>query len=125
MIRQTPPQSQGLYDARNEHDACGVGFVVDVKGRKSAKVVSQALEVLSNLEHRGACGCEENTGDGAGILLQVPHDFLVHECDLLGIALPEPGYYGVGMVFLPQDHDDRLECEREFEHIIEDEGQRS
>ncbi len=124
MIRQTPPQSQGLYDARNEHDACGVGFVVDVKGRKSSRVVGQALEVLSNLEHRGACGSEENTGDGAGILLQIPHEFFRNECAGLDIQLPEYGQYGVGMVFLPQDETDRLECEREFEHIIVDEGQR-
>src|SRR6476469_9856923 len=123
MIRQTPPQSQGLYDARNEHDACGVGFVVDVKGRKSAKVVSQALEVLSNLEHRGACGCEENTGDGAGILLQVPHAFLKDACAGLGFELPDSGEYGVGMIFLPDHREQRRRFEKTIEKIIAEEGQ--
>ena len=97
------PPAQGLYDPAHEHDACGVGFVVDVKGRKSHAVVSQALTVLKNLLHRGACGCEVNTGDGAGLLIQMPHAFLARECAALGIALPAPGHYGAGLVFLPRD----------------------
>ncbi|PWT94122.1 MAG: glutamate synthase subunit alpha, partial [Blastocatellia bacterium] len=123
MNRHTTPQRQGLYDARNEHDACGVGFVVDVKGRKSSTVVKQALEVLLNLEHRGACGCETNTGDGAGVLLQTPDEFLHRQCADLKIDLPEFGQYGVGMVFLPQDASAKEYCEHEFENIIREEGQ--
>src|SRR5688572_28643603 len=96
------PPAQGLYDPAHEHDACGVGFVVDIKGRKSHAIVSQALTVLKNLLHRGACGCEVNTGDGAGILIQMPHRFLERECARLGITLPAQGRYGAGLVFLPR-----------------------
>src|SRR5450432_368090 len=117
------PGPIGLYDPANEHDACGVGFVVDIKGRKSKRIVQDAIEVLLNLQHRGACGAEKNTGDGAGILMQVPHGFLVEVCDRAGITLPEAGRYGVGLVFLPTDPDVRLECERLFEQAIRDEGQ--
>src|SRR5215813_10712794 len=95
-----PPDAVGLYDPRHEHDACGVGFVVDIKGRKSHAIVSQALQVLKNLAHRGACGCEVNTGDGAGILMQMPDRFLRTECQTLGITLPPAGQYGAGLVFL-------------------------
>jgi glutamate synthase (ferredoxin) len=97
------PPKQGLYDPRFEHDACGVGFVVNIKGDKSHEIIEQALTVLQNLDHRGACGCEENTGDGAGILLQVPHGFFQPACDGLGFDLPDPGEYGVGMIFLPDN----------------------
>ena len=90
------PEKQGLYDPRFEHDACGIGFMVNIKGEKSHEIVEQALTVLENLDHRGACGCEENTGDGAGILIQVPHVFLKEACAGLGFRLPEPGDYGVG-----------------------------
>jgi glutamate synthase domain-containing protein 2/glutamate synthase domain-containing protein 1/glutamate synthase domain-containing protein 3 len=118
------PPAQGLYDPAHEHDACGVGFVVDIKGRKSHAIVSQALTVLKNLLHRGACGCEVNTGDGAGILIQMPHDFLVRECGRLGIALPAPGHYGAGLVFLPHDPLERAECQAVLERIAAEEGQR-
>src|SRR5512132_4673318 len=104
------PGKQGLYDPAHEHDACGVGFVVDIKGRKSHAIVSQALTVLKNLLHRGACGCEVNTGDGAGILIQMPHRFLTRECGRLGITLPAPGHYGVGLVFLPRDPAQAATC---------------
>jgi len=124
MARAGFPPKQGLYDPRFEHDACGVGFVVNIKGKKSRQIVEQALTVLKNLDHRGACGCEENTGDGAGVLLQVPHAFLQHACGGLGFRLPEPGEYGVGMIFLPPDQDQRQHCERAIEKIIADEGQR-
>src|SRR5918995_834886 len=97
----TMPPAQGLYDPANERDACGVGFVADMKGRRSHKIVRQALQVLINLEHRGACGCEVNTGDGAGILLQMPHGFLRAEAARLGWELPEERGYGAGLVFLP------------------------
>src|SRR5213594_3639250 len=118
------PPKQGLYDPKFEHDACGVGFVVNIKGDKSRQIVEQALTVLENLDHRGACGCEENTGDGAGILLQIPHAFFQHACEGLGIRLPEPGQYGVGMIFLPPDRDERQRCEQTLEEIIASEGQR-
>jgi glutamate synthase (NADPH/NADH) large chain len=117
------PQKQGLYDPQHEHDACGLGFVVDIAGTKKHDIVRDALQVLSNLEHRGASGCEQNTGDGAGILVQIPHQFLVSQCDQLGIVLPLPGQYGVGMLFLPRDLGDRKECERLFEAIIREENQ--
>jgi glutamate synthase domain-containing protein 2/glutamate synthase domain-containing protein 1/glutamate synthase domain-containing protein 3 len=118
----TPP-AQGLYDPRYEHDACGVGFVVDLKNRKSHDIVRKAIQVLLNLQHRGACGCEANTGDGAGILLQMPHKFFVRECAKLGIRLPGPGAYGVGMVFLPPDAKERALCEQIVERVIREEGQ--
>ncbi|MEE9569101.1 MAG: glutamate synthase large subunit [Candidatus Binatia bacterium] len=123
--RQLPgvPHRQGLYDPSYEHDACGVGFVVNVKGKRSREIVEQALTVLQNLGHRGACGCEENTGDGAGILLQVPHDFLQNACDGIGIHLPRLGQYGVGMIFLPPDRDQRHRCKQIFEEIVRSEGQ--
>ncbi len=118
------PPAQGLYDPAHEHDACGVGFVVDIKGRKSHAIVSQALTVLKNLLHRGACGCEVNTGDGAGILIQMPHAFLRRECGRLGVALPAPGQYGAGLVFLPRDPRERAECQAVLERIATEEGQR-
>ncbi|HEY0375564.1 MAG TPA: glutamate synthase large subunit [Pyrinomonadaceae bacterium] len=118
------PRRQGLYDPRQEHDACGVGFVVDYTGRRSHDIVRQAINVLLNLEHRGACGSEKDTGDGAGILLQTPHEFLARECERAGIELPRLGRYGVGMVFLPRDAEGRHECERLFEKIAREEGQR-
>ena len=114
---------QGLYDPGQEHDSCGVGFVVDIKGRRSHRIVEQALEVVINLLHRGACGCETNTGDGAGMLLQLPHRFLRKEAGRLGIDLPGPGAYGAGMVFLPRDRAQRAEVEALFERIVAEEGQ--
>jgi glutamate synthase (ferredoxin) len=117
------PERQGLYDPRYEHDACGVGFVVDLKARKSHDLVQKAIQILVNLEHRGACGCEANTGDGAGILLQVPHRFLQKEFERLGIAVPEPGGYGVGVAFLPTDSQDQKRCIGLFEQIVREEGQ--
>src|SRR5438093_9126283 len=119
-----PPPAQGLYDPRHEHDACGVGFVVDIKGRKSHAIVRQALQVLINLLHRGACGCESNTGDGAGILLQMPDRFLRRECATLGIALPPPGAYGAGLVFLPRDGGQREKVQALLHSIVTEEGQR-
>jgi glutamate synthase (ferredoxin) len=118
------PPKQGLYDPRFEHDSCGVGFVVHIKGEKSHEIIEQALTVLQNLDHRGACGCEENTGDGAGILMQVPHGFFKDACAGLGMRLPEPGEYGVGMVFLPDNRTQRRRFEKAIEEIIADEGQK-
>ncbi len=117
------PPRQGLYDPAHEHDACGVGFVVDIKGRKSNAIVRQALTILKNLEHRGACGCEVNTGDGSGILVQMPHAFLSRECARIGITLPAPKWYGAGLVFLPTDPAQAARCQGIFEEITREEGQ--
>src|ERR1700726_412774 len=106
------PPKQGLYDPQFEHDACGVGFVVNVKGKKSHEIIRQAIQVLLNLDHRGACGCEVNTGDGAGILIQMPHAFLAKSCAAVGIDLPDERQYGAGMVYLPPDARERRECEQ-------------
>ncbi|WP_079933378.1 glutamate synthase large subunit [Carboxydocella sp. ULO1] len=117
------PPKQGLYDPQFEHDACGIGFVANIKGKKSNEIVRQALTILLNLDHRGGQGSETNTGDGAGILMQIPHAFLVKECARLGIDLPEPGQYGVGMLFLPVDPEERAACEQKLVEIIAEEGQ--
>ncbi len=123
MAQINGPPAQGLYDPRFEHDACGVGFVVDIKGRRSHQIVRDALTVLHNLRHRGACGCEANTGDGAGILLQVPHAFLKNACAEAKIDLPGPAEYGVGMVFLPPDAAQRRTLEKHVERVIHEETQ--
>ena len=102
--------NSGLYDAQFEHDACGIGFVAHVKGRKSHQIISDALTILENLDHRGACGAEPNTGDGAGIMLQIPHEFFYDECLKIGFSLPETNNYGVGMLFMPKDIRTREEC---------------
>ena len=114
---------QGLYDPQNEHDSCGVGVVADIKGVKSHEIVEKALQVLINLGHRGACGSDPRTGDGAGILFQMPHQFFAKVCTQLGITLPPPGAYGVGMVFLPQAPAQREMCQSIFEGVVQDEGQ--
>ncbi len=111
------PTPQGLYDPRFEHDACGVGFICHMKGKASHAIVSDALQMLENMNHRGACGCEENSGDGAGILVKTPDAFLRGKCKELGYALPPAGDYGVGMVFLSQDAALRQATEREFEKV--------
>ena len=119
------PPKQGLYDPRHEHDACGIGFVAHIKGQRSHGIVQQALEVLVCLDHRGARGAEPNTGDGAGILLQIPDRFLREEMAAAGVELPAPGHYGVGMVYLPRVHPShRRFCEQAFGEIVEDEGLR-
>jgi glutamate synthase (ferredoxin) len=121
--RTTAPLKQGLYDPQFEHDACGLGFVVNMKGKKSHQLVSDALQILNNLDHRGAVGCEPNTGDGAGILIQVPHDFFATEATKLGFNLPAFGQYGVGQLFLPKDKSEREGVKKELAKIISDEGQ--
>src|ERR1700755_1295019 len=118
-----PPQKQGLYDPQFEHDACGVGFVVHMKGRKSHSLVEQALQILVNLDHRRACGCEANTGDGAGILMQMPHEFFKHATDKSGFKLPNQGQYGVGMLFMPKDPAERETVKTALAKIIAEEGQ--
>ena len=117
------PGKQGLYDPSNEHDACGVGFVVNIKNRKSHSIVEQGLQILKNLEHRGATGYDPLLGDGAGILIQTPDAFLRVEMAKQGVALPPAGDYGVGMVFLPRDEAGRRACEAAIERTIRYEGQ--
>ncbi|MBV9849544.1 MAG: glutamate synthase subunit alpha, partial [Armatimonadetes bacterium] len=117
------PPKQGLYDPQFEHDSCGVGFVVHMKGKPSHEIVEQGLTILKNLEHRGAVGAEVNTGDGAGVLMQVPDAFLRRVCREQGISLPAPHSYGVGMVFLPADDGERAQCEKLIEGIVAEEGQ--
>ncbi len=118
------PPKQGLYDPQFERDACGIGFVASIKGHRSHDIIQKGLQVLINLAHRGACGCDPETGDGAGMLLQIPHEFLEKECARIGITLPPPGEYGVGMVFTPVEHPRRLRCEGIVEQVIREEGQR-
>jgi glutamate synthase (NADPH/NADH) large chain/glutamate synthase (ferredoxin) len=116
-------QAFGLYDPAHEHDACGVGFVAHMRGRKSHDMVQQGLQILKNLDHRGAVGADPLMGDGAGILLQIPDAFFREEMSRQGVALPPPGEYGVGMVFLPKEHASRLACERALEKAVVAEGQ--
>src|SRR6202161_1751983 len=116
------PKAQGLYSPEQEHDGCGIGFVADIQGRKSHDIVLKGIQILINLAHRGACGCDPQTGDGAGILIQIPHAFFDREATRLGFTLPAPGEYGVGMVFLPVDTQDRLICEGIIEKIVREEG---
>jgi glutamate synthase domain-containing protein 2/glutamate synthase domain-containing protein 1/glutamate synthase domain-containing protein 3 len=116
------PEARGLYDPRLEHDACGIGFVASIKGQRTHEIVRKGIEVLVNLTHRGACGCDPETGDGAGVLIQIPHRFFARECRELGIELPEPGQYGVGMIFLPVERHDRMRCEGILEKIVREEG---
>ena len=123
-MQKNYPPAKGLYDPQFEHDSCGVGFVVDIKGRKSHKIVSNALTILKNLIHRGACGCEENTGDGVGILTQTPDKFFQRVCKELNIKLPEFGHYGAGMIFLPNDPEQSQRCREILENIVMEEGQK-
>ncbi|MFO1070309.1 MAG: glutamate synthase large subunit [Geminicoccaceae bacterium] len=117
------PQPQGLYDPRNEHDACGVGFVADIKGRKTHDIVRQGLQILVNLDHRGAVGADPLMGDGAGCMIQIPDELLRDWADRAGHVLPAPGHYAVGMCFLPQDEAARGLAVERFEHFIRVEGQ--
>ncbi|MBP6687027.1 MAG: glutamate synthase large subunit [Lacibacter sp.] len=111
--------NQGLYNPAFEHDACGIGFVASIKGYKSHQHISDALTVLENMEHRGACGCENNTGDGAGIMIQTPHEFFFEECLKLGVHLPSFGKYGVGVLFFPKEIKLREECRDIFNRTAE------
>ncbi|HRI63375.1 MAG TPA: glutamate synthase large subunit [Polyangium sp.] len=123
MNHQQRPPRQGLYDPTYEHDACGLGFVAHIKDKKSHSIVRQGLQILKNLTHRGATGADPLQGDGAGILLQIPHRFFLHTMGKLGIELPEPGEYGIGMMFLPRDMGARAACEHEVERAVVAEGQ--
>ena len=123
MYQDGMPKKQGLYDPSFERDSCGVGFVVNVDGTRSHLIIRQGLEVLCNLAHRGACGCDPETGDGAGALIQIPHELLSRDCRALGLQLPPVGDYGVGMVFLPREVEARVRLERVLEEVIAAEGQ--
>ena len=123
MANAYPPAAQGLYDPANEHDACGVGFVANIKGKKSHSIVKQGLTILKNLTHRGAVGADPLVGDGAGILVQIPDQFFREELAKQGLILPPVGEYGVGMVFLPKEPASRFACQYEIERAIKDEGQ--
>jgi len=117
------PLKQGLYDPQFERDACGLAIITNINGIKSHEIIRQAMTALFNLDHRGASGAEANTGDGAGVLIQIPHKFFQKVCAERDIDLPKPGDYGVGMVFLPPDLTQRRACERDLEKIIKEEGQ--
>jgi glutamate synthase domain-containing protein 2/glutamate synthase domain-containing protein 1/glutamate synthase domain-containing protein 3 len=117
------PQPQGLYDGVHEHDACGVGFVANIKGKKSHDIIEQGLTILRNLTHRGAVGADPKASDGAGIMIQIPDAFFREEMARQGVKLPSAGQYGIGMVFLPREPASRLACEYEIERAIKDEGQ--
>jgi glutamate synthase (NADPH/NADH) large chain len=123
MAHPNFPVKQGLYDPANEHDACGVGFIANIKGARSHAIIEQGLQILKNLTHRGAVGADPLAGDGAGILIQIPDQFFREEMAGRGVKLPPLGEYGVGMIFLPQEPASRLACEYEIERAIKDEGQ--
>jgi len=116
------PAPEGLYHPANEHDACGIGFVANIKGVKSHDIILKGIQILLNLTHRGACGCDPDTGDGAGVIIQIPHAFFARECARLGFILPPPGHYGAGIVFLPVEPQQRLVVEGIMERIITEEG---
>ncbi len=116
------PAAQGLYDPQFEHDSCGVGFIAHIKGQASNRIVMSALQMLSNMNHRGGCGCDPDSGDGAGILVRLPDAFLRRKCAELGFTLPELGQYGVGQVFLSPEEGQRAECERLLEKVARDYG---
>jgi glutamate synthase (NADPH/NADH) large chain len=118
----SPPQAQGLYDPKHEHDACGVGFVADLKGRPSHAIIKHGIQILENLTHRGATGADPLAGDGAGILVQIPHAFLNEVTAPLKIKLPEPGHYAVGHMFMPSNHAQRIYCESVVARMVEAEG---
>ncbi len=124
MMNPHPPEAQGLYDPALEKDSCGVGFVVNIKGVKSHDIIEQGLHILTSLAHRGATGADAKVGDGAGILMQLPHRFFQSVAGEAGLRLPEPGRYGVGMIFLPQDAALRVHCEALIERTVAKEGQR-
>ncbi|RPJ48864.1 MAG: glutamate synthase subunit alpha [Betaproteobacteria bacterium] len=123
MTHPNLPEPQGLYDGAHEHDACGVGFVANIKGKKSHDIIDQGLTILRNLTHRGAVGADPKASDGAGILIQIPDTFFREEMAKQGVKLPPAGQYGIGMVFLPREPASRFACEYEIERAIKDEGQ--
>lgn len=124
MSKNNFPKPQGLYDPSMEKDSCGVGFIANINGVKSNSILGKSLQILKNLQHRGAVGADATTGDGSGIMIQIPHKFLKKETEKIELILPAPGDYAVGMVFLPREPHIRLFCEGIFEKIIQEENQR-
>src|ERR1700744_1977978 len=116
---QIDSPQQGLYRPEFEQDSCGTGFIANINGHKSNQIIDDALTMLENMEHRGACGCDPETGQGAGFLKQFPHQFLKEECSNLEISLPEPGEYGVGMIFFPKDSALKNACKNVITAAIE------
>ncbi len=123
MSKNGYPVSQGLYDPEQEHEACGIGMIANINGKQTHSIVQHAVTILCNMEHRGGQSSDTSTGDGAGILTQIPHRFFQKQCEKENIYLPRAGDYGVGMVFLPKDHDTRMKSKDIFERIIAEEGQ--
>src|SRR5258705_13908585 len=123
-IRSGVPAPQGLYDPALDKDSCGVGFIADIKGRRSHAIVADALTILLNLEHRGAVGADPRAGDGAGILVQIPHKFFAKKTAELGFTLPAPGQYAVGTLFMPHDTTRQKEITDIYEDVIAAEGMR-
>ncbi|MEL6923741.1 MAG: glutamate synthase subunit alpha, partial [Bacteroidota bacterium] len=121
-MKNTDIKQQGLYVPQMESDACGTGLIANLNGLRSHKIVEDALSMLQNMEHRGACGCEPNTGDGAGILTQIPHEFFEKKCREMGFELPGFGDYGVGMVFFPNDRNLRSQCRFLFNDYVDELG---
>ncbi len=123
MSKNGYPVSQGLYSPEQEHEACGIGMIANINGKQTHSIVQHAITILCNMEHRGGQSSDTSTGDGAGILTQIPHRFFQKQCEKENIYLPREGEYGVGMVFLPRDHDTRMKSKDIFERIIAEEGQ--
>ena len=123
MSKNGYPVSQGLYSPEQEHEACGIGMIANINGKQTHSIVQHAITILCNMEHRGGQSSDTSTGDGAGILTQIPHRFFQKQCEKENIYLPREGEYGVGMVFLPKDHDTRMKSKDIFERIIAEEGQ--
>ena len=123
MIDPALPPAQGLYDPRYEHDSCGVGFVADLKNRKSHDILLKGLQILVNLDHRGATGADPKLGDGCGTLVQIPHRFFSEECAKLGMTLPAAGQYAIGQFFMPRDEQARATCEKILEEAVVEGGQ--
>src|SRR6201996_9382581 len=117
------PAGPGLYDPRNEHDSCGVGFVANIKGRKSHEIIRRGLQILVNLDHRGAVGADPLVGDGAGCLIQMPDKLLRDWAEEHDLELPQPGRYAVAMCFLPRDRQAREMAMQHFEQVVAKEGQ--
>lgn len=125
MSKKEYPIAQGLYHPDQEHEACGIGMIANIDGRKSHSIVQNAVNILCNLEHRGGQSSDTSTGDGAGILTQIPHRFFLKQCEKEGIVLPDEGKYGIGMIFMPQDYDLRMKAKDIIQRIVEEEGQES
>src|SRR5476651_512862 len=119
---QADCHQQGLYRPEFEHDSCGTGFITHINGHKSNQTVSDALTILENMEHRGACGCDPNSGDGAGILIQIPHEFFVEEAAKINIKLPKVGHYGAGILFLPKKPTVKEACKKLIQVAAEKTG---